>query len=111
MQTMQGTTSLPVPVRPLGVARLGRHRRLVVGAAALGLITAAAAWQWSWLVAAGIAPLLLSAAPCAVMCGLGLCMGRMGSRSCGSASSVQQGGQADRGACEIPTDFTGRMET
>ncbi len=29
---------------------------------------------WPWLVAAGIAPLLLSAAPCLAMCALGLCM-------------------------------------
>ena len=33
--------------------------------------------SWGWLVAAGIAPLLLSVAPCAAMCALGLCtMGR-----------------------------------
>lgn len=34
----------------------------------------------SWLVAAGAAPIILSLAPCAVMCALGLCMG-MGKRS------------------------------
>jgi hypothetical protein len=32
--------------------------------------------NWSWLVAAGIAPVLLNAAPCALMCALGLCMGK-----------------------------------
>ena len=108
---MQITTTLPPPARPLGIARLGRHRRLVGGAVALGVTAAAATWQWSWLVAAGIAPLLLSTAPCAVMCGLGLCMGRMGDRSCSSGTAVQQGGQTDRGAREIPADLTGTMET
>ena len=29
---------------------------------------------WDWLVAAGIAPILISLAPCLVMCALGLCM-------------------------------------
>ncbi len=75
---MQTTASLPATAAPPWSGR----PRLVLGAAALGLIAAAAAWQWSWLVAAGVAPLLLSAAPCAAMCGLGLCMHRMGGRTC-----------------------------
>jgi hypothetical protein len=45
---------------------------------ALLIVTAGAAMNWSALVAAGIAPLLISALPCAVMCALGLCMSRMG---------------------------------
>lgn len=44
---------------------------LLVGALAL---IAGAALNWSWLVAAGVAPLILAIAPCAVMCGLGFCM-------------------------------------
>ena len=59
-----------------------RRNRLALGVAALGAIAAAAVWQWSWLVAVGIAPLLLSVAPCAAMCGLGLCMHRIGGRAC-----------------------------
>ncbi|MGF1623990.1 MAG: hypothetical protein ACFCVH_03830 [Alphaproteobacteria bacterium] len=55
----------------------GRRGLLLLAAAAL---TAGAAFNWSWLVAAGIAPLLLTALPCVVMCGLGMCM--MGGRSC-----------------------------
>jgi hypothetical protein len=51
---------------------------------AVGLVAVAAglAWQWSWLVAIGVAPVLLSVGPCAAMCGLGLCMAGMGGRSC-----------------------------
>jgi hypothetical protein len=30
--------------------------------------------KWNWLVAAGIAPVLLSLLPCAAMCALGFCM-------------------------------------
>lgn len=80
---MQTTAFLPAGLRPLSITRPGGSRLLLV-TAALGAITTAAAWQWSWLVAVGAAPLLLSAAPCAAMCGLGLCMHRMGGRSCGT---------------------------
>lgn len=58
----------------LSVARyyLGSRTGLVTFAAtALG---AGAYFNWGWLVAAGIAPIILAVAPCAVMCGLGLCM-------------------------------------
>jgi|GEM_PF-2042028 len=55
----------------------GRTGLIAVAAVALGL---GAYSNWGWLAAAGIAPLLLTLAPCAVMCALGLCMGR-GSKS------------------------------
>lgn len=74
-------TSLPVSTRePLPIIWLGRRRRLVIGASAAGVIAIALAWQWSWLVVLGVAPLLLSLAPCAAMCALGLCMHRMAGR-------------------------------
>ena len=69
---------------------LGGHRGLIlltVSALGAGLVL-----NWSWLVAAGIAPLLLALAPCAAMCALGLCMNKMGRRS-----SPTQSGPADRG--------------
>jgi hypothetical protein len=69
--------------RPSVLNRFGRHR-LLLGGIAFALLAAGFVWQWSWLVAIGVAPLLISAAPCVAMCALGLCMHRMGSR----ASSV-----------------------
>jgi len=33
---------------------------------------------WDWLVAAGVASIIVAVAPCLVMCALGLCMNRMG---------------------------------
>lgn len=45
-------------------------------------LTVGIGYNWSWLVAAGIAPLLLSVLPCVAMCALGLCMSRMNGRSC-----------------------------
>ena len=45
------------------------------------------ALNWGWLVAAGIAPVLVAAAPCAIMCALGLCgMKMMGAPSESKAS-------------------------
>ena len=37
------------------------------------VLTIGAALNWGWLVAAGIAPILLSLAPCALMCAVGAC--------------------------------------
>jgi hypothetical protein len=35
---------------------------------------------WDWLVAAGIASIIIAVAPCLVMCALGLCMHRMANK-------------------------------
>lgn len=51
-------------------------------------IVAGLVFNWSWLVAAGVAPVLLSLLPCAAMCALGLCMNRMGGRSCSTDTSA-----------------------
>jgi len=80
---MEMTTALPVPATDVYrlsiLERFGRNR-LVLGGAAVTLLAAGLAWQWSWLVAIGVAPLLLSVAPCAAMCALGVCvMGKAGS--------------------------------
>jgi hypothetical protein len=82
------STSFPVVLSPLAIFRSGRHR-LVLGVLALGVIAIAAGSQWSWLVAIGVAPLLLSIAPCAAMCGLGLCMHRMGGGKCSAPPQIQ----------------------
>lgn len=57
----------------------------------LSAVVVGAALNWNWLVAAGIAPLLLTALPCIAMCGLGLCMSRMTGRSCSTSSSASDG--------------------
>lgn len=72
---------------------LGGRRGLIllaVTAAGVGMY-----FNWSWLVAARVAPVLLAVAPCAVMCGLGLCMNKMCSKSDPAQSkSVNQGNGA-----------------
>jgi hypothetical protein len=51
---------------------LGLNRKWLLGVAAVALI-AGVAFNWSWLAAAGIAPLLIGILPCAAMCALHLC--------------------------------------
>ena len=70
---------------------LSGRRALVLAAlllASLGLYLG-----WGWLTAAGIAPILIALAPCAAMCALGLCMNKMGGKSC--STNPQTKGDAD----------------
>src|SRR6266542_2526080 len=78
-------TASPSPARDLlDAARhyLGGRRALLI--LAIGALIGGIALNWNWLVAAGIAPLLLTALPCLVMCGLGLCMNKLIGGSCAS---------------------------
>src|SRR5919109_2865405 len=72
----------------LDIARyyLGGWRGIIVLASVA--VVAGLAFNWSWLVAAGIVPVLLTALPCVAMCALGLCMHRMGGRSCSTNTSA-----------------------
>jgi hypothetical protein len=73
---------------------LGGRRGLIAAGAAI--VVAGLAFNWTWLVAAGIAPLLLSVLPCVAMCALGLCMNRMTGRACPTEDvSPKAAGDAD----------------
>jgi hypothetical protein len=63
-----------------------RGRNGVIALMVLAVVIGAAL-SWSWLVALGIAPLLLAFAPCAAMCALGLCASKMAGRSCSSETN------------------------
>lgn len=91
------------------IGHLARYP-LVIGTAALGGVAGAAAWQWSWLAAIGVAPVLVSLAPCAAMCGLGLCLHRIGARSCGPPNSQTLAMQADGERVENSTVAQSTME-
>lgn len=58
----------------------------VIAAAALGL---GAYYNWGWLVAIGLAPILLSALPCVAMCALGLCMSGRSKNQTNEPISIQ----------------------
>ena len=53
---------------------------------ALGVLATGAALNWGWLTVIGAAPLILSLAPCALMCAAGFCMSG-GSKSCAAKSA------------------------
>jgi hypothetical protein len=78
-QLSLGSTAMALARHYLG----GRRGLIALAVIALG---AGLISSWGWLVAAGIAPLLLALAPCAAMCALGLCPGKMGGKSCSTPS-------------------------
>lgn len=47
--------------------------RVLLTLAAVAIVTGLAL-NWSWLVAAGLAPILISTLPCLIMCAFGVCM-------------------------------------
>lgn len=84
-----GRLSLVETARRLLARHLGSRAALAVLAAAI--VGAGLAVNWNWLVAAGIAPILLALAPCAAMCALGVCMNRTGGKSCSDAKNANPG--------------------
>lgn len=104
--TKAGEPSLAVIVTKLARHYLsGRRGLIVLGVLAVG---AAIALNWGWLVAVGIAPLLLALAPCAAMCALGLCANKfMGRAECTDAPkdvTPRQSADAERTAHSNPVE-------
>jgi YHS domain-containing protein len=60
-------------------------------AAAIGLAVIGLASGWSWVVALGLAPLILGVAPCLIMCALGACMMGKGMSGPSSGPAVKTG--------------------
>ena len=71
------------------------NRRALIVLATLAAI-AGAALNWSWLVALGVAPILLTALPCLAMCALGLCMHRAFGRGDRRGSSTETSGELSK---------------
>lgn len=75
-------------------------RTVFGGLRGLSLLTAlilfgGIALNWSWLVSAGIAPILIGVLPCLVMCGVGLCMKNITGGSCDSEQPATSAPKAD----------------
>ncbi len=77
---------------------IGGRRGLIV--LAIGIAAAGTAMNWGWLVAVGIAPILLAVLPCAAMCALGLCMKKGGDKSCSSGNNARAEGSDFKGGPE-----------
>ena len=94
----------PQPLRRL--ASVGRRTWIALAAI---LIVGGAALNWGWLVAAGVAPLLLALAPCAAMCALGLCMkGGDSCKSPGTAAAPTRTASAGQDAAATSTFDTSK---
>ncbi len=67
--TDKSTQSLPI-LPPLLALMMTRRGLMVLAIVAIvtGLVL-----NWSWLLAIGVAPVLLSLLPCLVMCAVGVC--------------------------------------
>ena len=68
---------------------------LAIGIAVVGMAT-----NWGWLVAVGMAPILLAVLPCAAMCALGLCMNKAGGKSCSSGKKNPAEGSNFKGGSD-----------
>ena len=66
---------------PGDVVRSWIGDRRVLAAAGLAVAGSGLALGWDWLTAVGIAPLIVAAAPCLIMCAFGLCMMGRGHRA------------------------------
>lgn len=90
--------SLTSTVAALARHYLGGRRTLIV--LAVAALAGAAFFNWGWLVALGIAPLLLMLAPCAAMCALGYCMKKKDAGASSKAASADTPpAKKDRDCC------------
>jgi hypothetical protein len=78
-----------------------RNRRVLIALAA-AVVTIL---NWNWLVAIGVAPIILSLLPCAAMCAIGLCAMRGGNSACGEEANKND---ADRSARPVATQANKR---
>ena len=77
---------------------IGGKRGLIV--LAIGIAVAGMAMNWGWLVAVGMAPILLAVLPCAAMCALGLCMKKGGGKSYSSGNKTPAEGSGIKGGSD-----------
>jgi hypothetical protein len=74
-----------------GVYRSWIGNRRVLAVSGLAVSATGLALGWDRLTAVGIAPLIVSAIPCLIMCGLGLCMMGRNHQSCSSQPKPEAG--------------------
>ncbi len=105
-------TSLTQDLVSAGRYYIGRGRGLLILATVV--FTAGVALNWSWLVAVGIAPLLLGFLPCVALCAVGLCMGKSTAKSgpsdpaaAPSTETLADGGNPVEGACDAVAPIAG----
>lgn len=83
---------------------LSGRRGVVVGG--LVIVAAGLALGWNWLSAIGVAPIILSLAPCAAMCAIGACAMKKGNSSGATPNAPDQA--ALRESASAPTQSAGQ---
>ena len=81
-----------------GVLRSWISDRRVLAVAGLVVTGTGLGLGWDWLTAVGVAPIIVSVAPCLIMCALGLCMmgrGHQANSSQTAAAPVEPLGRSD----------------
>ena len=73
-------------------------RRWALVGLGTGGVIAGLALGWDWVVAAGLAPLVVSVLPCVAMCALGMCAMRGGQKSGHGESESARNGNAGQSA-------------
>jgi len=79
----------------------------------IGGVVAGLALGWDWVVAAGLAPLVVSVLPCVAMCALGMCAMRGGQKAGhGESESARNGnvGQSAQGPSQAQATRRPRQE-
>ncbi|HEV2160735.1 MAG TPA: hypothetical protein VGR52_00655 [Stellaceae bacterium] len=71
---------------------------LLVG---IAVIAAGLALGWNWIVALGLAPIVLAIAPCALMCALGMCMMGMGHGKTTGPTAAPEAKMSEPVSCAI----------
>lgn len=79
---------LSQPARSPIRAWLRSPRGLIISG--IVIVAAGLALGWNWVAALGLAPLILSVAPCAAMCALGMCMMPKGNAGAAKPGSLEQ---------------------
>jgi hypothetical protein len=88
-----------------------RDRRVLIAIAVVAVV-GGGVLNWGWLVAIGVAPIILAIAPCAAMCAVGLCsmnmMGKKGGASCHKEAVTEEKGNSSTHPMTAPDDQRGR---
>lgn len=84
---IKGAAQLSLAQTARALFRRYLTKRNLLALLAVAVVGAGLALNWGWLVAAGIAPILIALAPCAAMCALGLCMRGTGGKSCSTGKN------------------------
>jgi hypothetical protein len=102
--TLPQSTTTAEPSLGRDVLRAARYylgsRWALLGLASLAVIAGLAFGGWGWLVAAGLAPVILSTLPCLVMCAFGVCMA---CRSSTTQSTASRDPSCFNGASDRPS--------